>query len=134
MCQTFRFDVDAPRRATWRRQRVQGKINDQTRVTLPISGLLERHGAKAKDSGDTIKEISPALGFSAIFFPMRRNASEEREKQLIQLFRGAFLKGMKTQSRTLLSEEKAFTSSSDLEHWMNLAEKISQLRKTSRLK
>jgi hypothetical protein len=59
---------------------------------------------------------------------MRRKASDEREREIIRSFREIFLAGKKPESGALLKAEQAFTSSTDLERWVNLAERISLAR------
>ncbi len=60
---------------------------------------------------------------------MREKASDVQEKQIIRSFREVLLSGKKSENGALLTEEKAFTSSTDLERWMNMAERVGRVRK-----
>jgi hypothetical protein len=60
---------------------------------------------------------------------MRRKVPDEYERQIIRLFCEVFSELKQTEGETLLKEEKAFTSSTDLEYWMNCAERVARLRR-----
>jgi hypothetical protein len=90
--------------------------------TFHVSG---QRGTTRSQQPDNIDNI---LVLADISF-MRRKESDERERQIIRSFREHFSKANKSGGRGLLKEDKAFTSSPDLEYWMNLAEKVARLRK-----
>ena len=60
---------------------------------------------------------------------MREKASDKHEREIIRSFREVLLRGRKPENGALLKEEMAFTSSTDLERWMNLAERVGRVRK-----
>jgi hypothetical protein len=60
---------------------------------------------------------------------MREKESDKREREIIRSFREMFLAGKNTGSGALLNGETAFTNSTDLERWVNLAERIGRERK-----
>ena len=60
---------------------------------------------------------------------MREKESDKREREIIRSFREMFLAGKNPESGALQNGEKAFTNSTDLERWVNLAERIGQVRK-----
>jgi hypothetical protein len=70
-----------------------------------------------------------SAGIVVDIFSMREKKSIKREREIIRSFREIFLAGQEPESGGLLKGEKAFTNSTDLERWVNLAESIGRVRK-----